>query len=102
MAQEYPKWMYGPNEGDARIFNKDDLVPKGWEDHPEKVGKPKERKPKNPAKNTDTDAQQVTEEERATAIAELRANDVDISDDATEDEINAAIDELTKNEEESE
>lgn len=31
-----PSVFYGPN-GESQIFQPDDLVPEGWEDHPRKV-----------------------------------------------------------------
>lgn len=33
----WPAWYYGP-DGAAEIFNNDDEVPEGWQDHPSKVG----------------------------------------------------------------
>ena len=44
----WPGWFYGPN-GEAKIFQSPDEVPKGWEDHPTKVKAPK----KAPAKEYD-------------------------------------------------
>ena len=32
----FPAWMYSP-DGDAKIFERDEDVPKGWLDHPIKV-----------------------------------------------------------------
>lgn len=37
---DWPSWRYGPN-GEARVFPRADDVPKGWEDHPSKVARPK-------------------------------------------------------------
>lgn len=95
--QQWPSWRYGPPGKDgkpqARIFNKDDVIPKGWEDHPDKVkkaGKEKEPAPKD----YPPQAEPSVEEKQAT-IASLREAGIDISDDATVDEINAAIDKLT-------
>jgi len=34
--QEWPSWRYGP-KGAADIFNSEDEVPEGWQDHPSKV-----------------------------------------------------------------
>lgn len=36
--QEWPGWYYGP-DGQSQIFQSEDEVPEGWEDHPSKVGK---------------------------------------------------------------
>lgn len=35
----WPAWRYGP-DGAAEIFNSEDEVPKGWQDHPSKVISP--------------------------------------------------------------
>lgn len=96
--QEYPKWMYGPGD-ESRIFQKDEKVPKGWADHPSRVGKEK-REPAKPVKAGGE--AEPTPEERAATIAEVReAADaegiqIELGDDATVEEINAAIDKLTK------
>lgn len=89
--KEYPKWMYGPND-ESRIFQRDEQIPKGWEDHPEKVGKspPKPSKPSKPSKSQDPGEAA----ERTTILAALREAGFDVADDATDDEINAKIDEL--------
>lgn len=34
--QAWPSWRYGPN-GQAQIFEHEEQVPEGWEDHPSKV-----------------------------------------------------------------
>lgn len=93
---DYPRWMYGPGE-QSRIFNKDDQIPAGWEDHPSKVEgweKPKEEKPASGRgrgrKNTDADAA------RGARIAELRNNGVEIADNATDEEINAATEKFNQ------
>jgi hypothetical protein len=109
--QEYPKWMYGPKGADgqpqSRIFNKDDQVPKGWEDHPDKVKEPakKPEKPnggkKDPVEPGKPEQPEPTPEERAATIKEVREAaqaagvEIELSDDATVEEINAAIDKLT-------
>lgn len=31
--QTFPSWRYGPG-GEARVFDRADDVPEGWEDHP--------------------------------------------------------------------
>lgn len=33
----WPAWRYGPN-GQSEIYQNEDEVPDGWEDHPSKVG----------------------------------------------------------------
>lgn len=33
--QRWPAWWYGP-EGQAELFNSEEEVPQGWEDHPSK------------------------------------------------------------------
>lgn len=98
MDKEYPKWMYGPG-GKAQIFERDQVVPKGWQDHPDKVKAPsKPKKPGKPGKG-EQEGDEISPEEKAETIAQLREAGVEISDDATVDEINAAIDELTKQQE---
>lgn len=37
--KEWPSWRYGPG-GKSNIFNEGGVVPKGWEDHPDKVKEP--------------------------------------------------------------
>ncbi len=37
MKDSWPAWYYGPN-GVSAVFNTAGEVPKGWEDHPSKVG----------------------------------------------------------------
>jgi hypothetical protein len=37
MIDKFPGWRYGPN-GQSAIFESEDDVPNGWEDHPSKVG----------------------------------------------------------------
>jgi hypothetical protein len=98
----WPAWYYGPN-GEARIFNEGDIVPKGWKDSPKKLAQseqpaqPEKLKPEKPKKGA---KQEVTQEQldRINTIAELREAGVEIADDATDDEINAAIDTLTEHE----
>lgn len=36
--QAWPAYYYGP-DGQSEIFQSEDEVPEGWEDHPSKVGK---------------------------------------------------------------
>jgi hypothetical protein len=38
-THSYPAWFYGPN-GQEQIFNSDEEVPAGWQDHPSKVVTP--------------------------------------------------------------
>lgn len=104
--QQWPSWRYGPPGRDgkpqARVFNKDDVIPKGWKDHPSKVKAAKiDKDPaKDPPKDPPKD-QESTPEERVATIASVReaaaaANiDIQLSDDASVEEINAAIDKLT-------
>lgn len=93
MAKDYPRWMYGPND-QSRIFQKDDQIPTGWQDHPDKVKK--QSRAKDPAKGTAGNGNpEPTEEERMDTIRQLREAGADISDNATVDEINAAIDKMT-------
>lgn len=107
MDREYPKWMYGPGE-ESRIFERGDVIPKGWKDHPDKVkeeapkrsslrkvGDDKDKAPPEQDGSAPVDDPPPTEEERVATIAELRAAGAEISDDATVEEINAAIDKLT-------
>jgi hypothetical protein len=35
--QDFPAWRYGP-EGKAAVFESESDVPRGWQDHPSKVG----------------------------------------------------------------
>jgi hypothetical protein len=100
---EWPKWMYGPDDA-ARIFQKDDQVPKGWADHPDKVKQPEAGKQLKLEKKDEkkTDALEPTPEERADTIRSIREAaaaqgiDIQLADDASVEEINAAIDKLTK------
>lgn len=101
---EWPKWMYGPGD-ERRIFQKDDQVPKGWEDHPDKVQAPEksgESRKKQEKKQEPSAPMEPTPEERAETIRDIREAaakqgiDVQLADDASVDEINAAIDKLTK------
>jgi hypothetical protein len=32
--KNWPSWRYGPNEGEAQVFNSAAEVPKGWLEHP--------------------------------------------------------------------
>src|SRR5687768_915695 len=106
--QKWPAWRYGPNEGDERIFQKDEVVPSGWTDSPKTARKkaaaatpPRGRKPKDDKDpNTDSDpnaGKGISAEDRAATITSLREAGVEIADDASDDEITAAFDELTKN-----
>lgn len=39
MAKDlFPGWRWGP-DGEARLFQSESDIPKGWVDHPSKVGK---------------------------------------------------------------
>lgn len=100
---EWPKWMYGPN-GESRIFQKDDQVPKGWADHPDKVKQPEAMKQvKQPEKKDEQKPaeSEPTPEEKLETIRSIREAavaqgiDIQLADDASVDEINAAIDKLT-------
>ena len=91
--QEWPSWRYPPGGGEGRIFQKDDVIPKNWVRNPKEAAKAKQPKPAKNPKNSDT--QPVTDEERKDAIEQLRANGVEIADDASDEEINDAIDKLT-------
>lgn len=51
VKKAFPSWRYGP-KGQSRIFEEGDLIPKGWEDHPDKV---KEPQTKPAAKSTKKD-----------------------------------------------
>lgn len=86
--KRWPAWRYGPN-GARRIFHEGEQIPKGWQDHPDKVKAEKPAKPEPGFK-------EPTPEARAETIAELRAAGAVISDDASVEEINAAIDKLTE------
>lgn len=106
--EEWPKWMYGPND-QARVFQKDDVVPAGWSDHPEKLKQEVPPTPpvpqQRPAKKSEKaapvaepqqePAPEPSQEEKLETIRSLREAGVEISDDASVDEINAAIDRLT-------
>jgi hypothetical protein len=35
-TDSYPAWFYGPN-GQSQIFQSDNEVPAGWQDHPSKI-----------------------------------------------------------------
>lgn len=61
--KSWPAWRYGPN-GQSQIFDNEDDVPPGWEDHPSKVGDAADEGPgsgapaESPYKD-DTDAEVV-------------------------------------------
>lgn len=42
--EAWPSYRYGPN-GEAEIFEKEELVSKGWVDHPDKIKPAKDAKP---------------------------------------------------------
>jgi hypothetical protein len=102
-SKSWPSWRYGPN-GESRIFQKDDQVPKGWEDHPDKVKQPAKSTGKQPVQGAGNQppTPEPTPEEKLETIRSIReaaaADNIDITlaDDASVDEINAAIDKLTK------
>lgn len=47
--QNWPSWRYGPN-GQAQIFEHEEQVPEGWEDHPSKVAQTEEPEEEKPAR----------------------------------------------------
>lgn len=58
MSDGFPRWMYGPG-GQAQIFENEESIPEGWEDHPSKV---QEVEPE--PEKTETADQPETEEEK--------------------------------------
>lgn len=42
-SSQWPAWFYGP-DGAKEVFNNEDEVPAGWQDHPSKVGGEKRAK----------------------------------------------------------
>jgi hypothetical protein len=92
-GQEYPKMVYGPND-EQRIIQKDDQMPAGFVEHPSLLKKKGAgSKPKDPPKDPEP-----TAEEKAETIKSLREAGIDIADDASVEDINAAIDLLAEKE----
>ena len=99
--QYYPKMVYGPG-GQQRIIQKDEQMPPGFAEHPSLLE----------AAATDTGSGEDPNkglilvggrmrtkeeaEERAGILQSLREVGVELDDEATDEEINAAVDELTK------
>lgn len=96
MFQEYPRWMYGPGE-QSRIFEKDDPIPEGWQDHPSKVEQTKPQA--KPRKKAEKPVLENPDAERAALIASIREDGIDIAETATDEEINAALEQLTQEQE---
>ncbi len=97
----WPAWRYGPG-GQARIFQEESEVPDGWVDSQveaarldEEAAKPtpkpkvrRGRKPKAKAKD------KVQEDARLEALRTLRDAGVEITDDASDEELQAALEAL--------
>jgi len=89
---EWPAWRFGPG-GEARIFQENEPVPAGWVDHPSKVVEPV--KVKRAVKEKKLSAtEQARAEARAEGLSVLREAGVDISQDASDEELSAALDAL--------
>lgn len=78
MKDSWPAWYYGPN-GASAVFNTAGEVPKGWEDHPSKVGNAAAQAPAAQAPATQAPAAQATSAEQIDAhghpwSAELHAS----------------------------
>lgn len=106
MGKEWPAFRYGPN-GEARIFTEEQQneIPEGWADHPSKAVAPGKGSGKSKKKAKDAgsdagagdDAQTLSEEQEAArqeGIAVLRGEGVEIADDATIQDVEAALDAL--------
>lgn len=87
---DWPAWRYGPG-GEARVFQENDMVPDGWEDHPSKVKEPAKKAVK--VKKL-SQADQARAEARAEGLAVLKEAGVEINEDASDEELSAALDAL--------
>jgi hypothetical protein len=61
----FPSWRYGP-DGQAEVFACADDVPSGWEDHPAKVCRGREK-----AASSSEDAQPAVSDQTAAAVAKF-------------------------------
>lgn len=68
----WPSWRYGP-DGESRVFAREEDVPGGWYDHPNKVPKDGDVPPKPETQVPLT---------RAEIVAELKSRNVDFSRNA--------------------
>jgi len=75
--KEFPRWYYGP-DGASGIFDSAEDVPEGWVTHPSLLDA-----------EEDPDAA-----DRAEALAILREAGIALPEDASDDEINEALDVL--------
>lgn len=64
--QSWPAWFYGPDY-QSQIFQNEDEVPEGWEDHPSKVGKSASRSSTN---DTDAGSDIADDDDNVTALME--------------------------------
>jgi hypothetical protein len=87
---KWPSWRYGP-DGQEAIFQSEDEVPEGWEDHPSKIGKS--------AKSVDDDdktADGYEEFSEADLITELKGRKAEFSEKWGKPRLIAALRKLDK------
>lgn len=98
----FPSWFYGPN-GEAEIFTEASAVPEDWKTHPSLFEEaapeaPKEpkaaAKPKTISKKPAAKLAEALAFDRAAAIARLHAAGLEVEDNTTDAEIEAALKEL--------
>lgn len=103
--QEFPKMVYGP-DGQQQVIEKGEKMPKGFKDHPSKLGKDEDppsgkteqTDPKSKVEKIDragSSADDDSEERkrfREEAIAFLATMNIPIAADATDEELEIALD----------
>lgn len=77
MRPQWPAWYFGPN-GEERIFQKIEDVPKGWQDHPSKF------KPRAPEGETEDAEGEPLELTREQIVADLERRGVSFKPTATD------------------
>lgn len=79
--QGWPSWRYGP-DGQSQVFQSEDEVPDGWEDHPSKVGKES-----SSSSGTEFAASGVSEDDETVKSLMSKTHDdlVEILEDAQDD-----------------
>jgi len=105
----WPAWWYGP-EGQGKVFQSADEVPEGWKDTPFKPGetpelpaaaktkpkttKTKATKPKKRRGRPTRSEKAAQDAARTEALNVLREAGVEIADDASDKDIQAALEAL--------
>lgn len=67
----WPAWYYGP-DGQSQIFQSEEEIPDGWEDHPKKVGDVRQRREPVPPQESP-----YKDKTDAEVIAELKLRDIE-------------------------